>query len=280
VQSGVQRAFGAKLRSFLSRALRTRLNAFLAGIGVTALLQSSTATGLMVTGFAAGGLVELVPALAVMLGANVGTTLIVQVLSFNVAEIAPALILIGVLMFRRASAAPRDFGRVFIGLGLMLMALQSFLDLLTPYEDVPSLRLLLGAIATQPVLDVILAAGLTWAAHSSVAVVLVIMSFAAKGTVPPEAAFALVLGANLGTAINPVLEGATGDNPAARRLPVGNLINRAIGIVIVLAALGPISRFMVVLEAMARGQWRISTPPSISCSRWSSFRFSGPMLLC
>ena len=74
------------------------------------------------------------------------------------------------------------------------------------------------------------------------------MSFAAKGTVPPEAAFALVLGANLGTAINPVLEGATGDNPAASRLPVGNLINRAIGIVIVLAALGPISRFMVVLE--------------------------------
>jgi phosphate:Na+ symporter len=248
VQSGVQRAFGAKLRSFLSHALQSRLKAFFAGIGVTALLQSSTATGLMVTGFAATGLVELVPALAVMLGANVGTTLIVQVLSFKVAEIAPALILIGVLMFRRASAAPRDFGRVLIGLGLILMALESFLGLLTPYEDVPSLRLLLGAIATQPILDVILAAGLTWAAHSSVAVVIVIMSFAAKGTVPPEAAFALVLGANLGTAINPVLEGATGGNPAAKRLPLGNLINRAIGIVIALAALGPIGRFMVVLE--------------------------------
>jgi phosphate:Na+ symporter len=248
VQSGVQRAFGAKLRSFLSRALANRVKALLAGIGVTALLQSSTATGLMVTGFAAGGLVELVPALAVMLGANVGTTLIVQVLSFNVAEIAPALILIGVLMFRRASAAPRDFGRVLIGLGLMLMALQNFINLLEPYEDVPSLRLLLGAIATQPVLDVVVAAGLTWAAHSSVAVVLLIMSFAAKGTVPPEAAFALVLGANLGTAINPVLEGATGNNPAARRLPMGNLLNRAIGIVIVLAALSPISRMMVVLE--------------------------------
>jgi phosphate:Na+ symporter len=200
VQSGVQRVFGAKLRGFLGRALRNRLTAFLAGIGVTAVVQSSTATGLMVTGFAAGGLVDLVPALAVMLGANVGTTLIVQVLSFDVAEIAPALILIGVLMFRRASAAPRDFGRVLIGLGLMLMALQSFINLLTPYEDVPSLRLLLGAITTQPVLDVVLAAGLTWAAHSSVAVVLLVMSFAAKGTIPPEAAFALVLGANLGTA--------------------------------------------------------------------------------
>jgi phosphate:Na+ symporter len=83
VQTGVQRAFGARLRSFLGSALRNRYKAFLAGIGVTALLQSSTATGLMVTGFAAGGLVDLVPALAVILGANVGTTLIVQLLSFN-----------------------------------------------------------------------------------------------------------------------------------------------------------------------------------------------------
>ena len=248
VQSGVQRVFGAKLRGLLSRALRNRFKAFLAGLGVTAILQSSTATGLMVTGFAAGGLMDLVPALAVMLGANVGTTLIVQLLSFDVAEVAPALILIGVLMFRRAAAAPRDFGRVLIGLGLMLMALQQFISLLSPYEDVPSLRLLLGAITTQPVLDVILAAGLTWAAHSSVAVVLLVMSFAAKGTVPPEAAFALVLGANLGTAINPVLEGATGNDPAARRLPIGNLINRAIGVVAALAALGPVSRLMVVIE--------------------------------
>jgi phosphate:Na+ symporter len=248
VQSGVQRVFGAKLRGFLSHALRNRFKGFLAGIGVTAVLQSSTATGLMVTGFTAGGLVELVPALAVMLGANVGTTLIVQVLSFDVAEISPALILIGVLMFRRTAAAPRDFGRVLIGLGLMLMALQQFINLLTPYEDVPSLRLLLGAIATQPVLDVILAAGLTWAAHSSVAVVLLVMSFAAKGTVPPDAAFALVLGANLGTAINPILEGATGNDPSTRRLPIGNLFNRVIGVAIALTVLAPVGRLMVMVE--------------------------------
>ena len=248
VQSGVQRAFGSKLRSFLGRALRSRFRAFLAGVGVTAVLQSSTATGLMVTGFAAGGLVDLVPALAVMLGANVGTTLIVQVLSFDVSEVAPALFVIGLLMFRRASAGPRDFGRVLIGLALMLTALHQTIELLVPYEDVPSMRLLLGAIATQPILDVLLAAGLTWAAHSSVAVVLVVMSFAAKGTLPPDAAFALVLGANLGTAINPILEGTTGNDPATRRLPTGNLINRVIGVVLAFAALGPVGRLMVIVE--------------------------------
>lgn len=248
VQTGVQRTFGARLRGLLGTALRNRFTAFIAGLGVTAILQSSTATGLMVTGFAAGGLVELVPALAVMLGANVGTTLIVQVLSFNVAEVAPVLVLIGVLMFRRGTTSTRDLGRVFIGLGLMLMALRDLLELVTPYGDVPSLRLLLGAVATEPMLDVILAAGLTWAAHSSVAVVLLIVSLAAKGVVPPEAAFALVLGANLGTAINPCLEGATGDDPAAQRLPIGNLLNRMVGVAMALAALGPIGRLMVTIE--------------------------------
>ena len=248
VQTGVQRALGSRLRRLLGVALRNRGKAFLAGIGVTAILQSSTATGLMVTGFAAGGLVDLVPALAVMLGANVGSTLIVQVLSFNVAEVAPALILIGVLTFRRTSAAPKDFGRVLIGLGLLLMALHQFVGLLNPYEDVPSLRMLLGAIATEPVLDVILAAGLTWAAHSSVAVVLLTMSFAAKGVVPPQAAFALVLGANLGTAINPVLEGGDASDPASRRLPIGNLINRCLGVVIVLPLLPVLGPWLVTMD--------------------------------
>jgi phosphate:Na+ symporter len=118
----------------------------------------------------------------------------------------------------------------------------------TPYEDMPSMRLVLGAIATTPVLDVLLAAGLTWAAHSSVAVVLLVMSFAAKGAVPPEAAFALVLGANLGSAINPVLEGAAGDDPVARRLPLGNLLNRALGCVVALALLHQIGPWLMRFE--------------------------------
>ncbi len=248
VQTGVQRAFGARLRSFLGRALKNRLSAFLAGTGVTALLQSSTATGLMVTGFAAGGLIDLVPALSVMLGANVGTTLIVQVLSFNVATVAPALILAGVITFRRATTGLRDFGRVPIGLGLVLMALSQLVSVLAPYENLPSLRVLLDAISTQPVIAVILAAALTWAAHSSVAVVLVVMSLASKGTVSPETAYALVLGANLGTAINPVLEGTTGPDLAAKRLPQGNLVNRVIGVTVTLALLPYLGAILARIE--------------------------------
>ncbi len=168
VQTGVQRAFGAAAaRRRSARRCATAPRPSWPGWRVTAILQSSTATGLMVTGFAAGGLVDLVPALAVMLGANVGTTLIVQLLSFDVSAIAPVA-----GADRRADVPPRRrraraiSAACFIGLGLMLMALHQLLDLMTPYEDAPSLRLLLGAVSTQPVLDVMLAAGLTWAAHS------------------------------------------------------------------------------------------------------------------
>jgi phosphate:Na+ symporter len=249
VQTGVQRALGPRLRSFLGTALRNRFKAFFAGLGITTLLQSSTATGLMVTGFAAAGMVDLAPALAVMLGANVGTTVVVQALSFNVAALSPTLILIGVMMFRRDSNTPtRDLGRAFIGLGLMFLALSQLLEIMTQYEDMPSLRMLLGAVSTEPLVDVLLAAGLTWAAHSSVAVVLFIMSLAAKGAVPPDAAFALVLGANLGAAINPVLEGPSSDDPAAKRLPMGNLLTRIVGAAVALACLYPIGRLMVTYE--------------------------------
>ena len=100
VQSGILRAFGPELRRFLSKTLQNRMAAFAAGLGLTALLQSSTAAGLMATSFVSEGVVALVPALAIMLGANVGTTLIVQILSFNISAAAPVLFVLGLVAFR------------------------------------------------------------------------------------------------------------------------------------------------------------------------------------
>src|SRR5206468_3426628 len=143
VQSGVMRAFGSDLRTMLSTALRNRIVAFLAGMGVTALLQSSTATGLMTASFVTRGAVALVPALAIMLGANVGTTLIVQVLSFNVAAVAPLLFVVGVTAFKRGGQTrTRDLGRVAIGVGLMVLSLHILLDTLAPAENAPAVHAL------------------------------------------------------------------------------------------------------------------------------------------
>src|SRR6202167_4781284 len=249
VLSGVLRAFGPDLRRFLGKALDNRLSAFGTGLGLTALLQSSTATGLMTTSLAADGVVGLVPALAIMLGANVGTTLIVQVLSFNVAAAAPVLFIIGLITFRvGGESLTRALGRIAIGLGLILLALHILVDTLAPAEQAPAVRVLLGAITHDPVLCVVIAAALTWAAHSSVAVVLLVMSLAYSHFVTPEAALALVLGANLGSAIHPLLEGATRGDPASRRLPVGNLINRLVGILITLPVLPSLARELATLQ--------------------------------
>jgi phosphate:Na+ symporter len=243
VHSGILRAFGPDLRLLLAGALKNRFAAFAAGIGLTALLQSSTATALITSSFTAEGLVSLVPALAIMLGANVGTTLIVQVLSFNIAAAAaPVLFILGLVAFRGgARSRIKDLGRVSIGLGLMLLALHILLDTLAPAEDAPGVRVFMNAITGDPVLCILIGAAVTWAVHSSVATILLIMSLAYAHFITPYAALALALGANLGSAINPVFEGARRDNPASYRLPLGNLFNRVVGVLLIAPFLRPIA---------------------------------------
>jgi phosphate:Na+ symporter len=242
VQSGILRAFGPELRRFLSTTLRNRLAAFAAGAGLTALLQSSTATGLITASFVNEGAIVLVPALAIMLGANVGTTLIVQVLSFNVSAAAPFLFVVGLVAFRSGGRSRlKDLGRVAIGLGLILLALHILLDTLAPAEEAPAVRALLKLVTSDPVFCVLIAAALTWAAHSSVATVLLTMSLAFSQFVAPAAALALVLGANLGSAINPVVEGTQHGDPASYRLPLGNLLNRLVGVCVALPFLPDIA---------------------------------------
>jgi phosphate:Na+ symporter len=242
VHSGVVRAFGAELRRLLGIALQNRFRAFFAGVFVTAVLQSSTATGLMVCSFVIGGSLDLVPALAVMLGANVGTTLVVQVLSFNITVVTPILLMGGVIAFKRGGRTrTRDLGRVFIGIGLMLLALHIFLGALTTTESAVVSQALIGAIANQPILCLAIAAAVTWAAHSSVAVVLVVMSLGAAHLVSPTAEIAMVLGANVGSALNPLIESSQPGNPASRRLPIGNLLTRLVGCAVVLPFVHPIA---------------------------------------
>ena len=248
VHTGIVRAFGGSLRQFLAIGLKSRWKAFLAGMGVTALLQSSTATALMSTSFIAAGFMTLVPALAVTLGANVGTTLIVQVLSFKVSAVAPLFMLAGLIAFNRGKdSRTRDLGRTAIGVGLILLALHLIVATIEPVEKTAALRDLFAIVSGDPIIDVILAALLTWAAYSSVAAVLLIMTVAEHGIVTPVAAIALVLGANLGNVIPQYF--AAGTNASARRLALGNLIVRGVGCLIALPLLPWLTQAMTILEA-------------------------------
>ncbi len=248
VNSGVQRAFGSDLRWILGVGLRTRLRAFLAGVGVTTVLQSSTATALMVASFTAGGAVDMVPALAVMLGANVGTTLIVQVLSFDITLIFPFLIFSGYIAYKRGSSSRvKDLGRVAIGLGLMLLSLHLLGETIHPIESSEVLKNLLAVIAPDPLILVLLSGIFAWMAHSSVAAMLFIMSLATAGVIDPHAALVMVLGANLGSAVNPMLEGMGGD-PAKFRVPFGNLAMRVIGCAVALPLIDPMLKYMAMFD--------------------------------
>ncbi|GGJ38285.1 Na/Pi cotransporter [Neoroseomonas lacus] len=248
VQSGIMRAYGSRLRQRLGVGLANRRRGFAAGLGVTALLQSSTATAFMVTSFCAGGAVALVPGLAAMLGANVGTALIVQVLSFDVSALSPLLILVGVVAFRSSEhTRRRDLGRASIGLGLMLLALHMMVAVMAPVETSPALRAVLSAVADMPLPNLLIAAIIAWAMHASVAAVLFVASLHAAGVIGPEAALAMVVGANIGSAVNPLLEGDRSEW-ARMRVPIGNLVNRVVGGILVLAALPWVTEVMVRLD--------------------------------
>jgi phosphate:Na+ symporter len=248
VRSGVTRVFGTDLRRLLGRGLRTRLHAFLVGMGVTAVLQSSTATALMAMSFTGAGAVALVPALAVMLGANVGTTLIVQVLSFDISLVFPVLIAAGVFAFNRGRGTRwQDLARVAIGLGLMLLSLHLLAEAIGPSTNSDAVRALLAAITREPILNIAAAALLTWAAHSSVVVVLAVISLASTGVLGVEATLSMVLGANIGSAMNPVLEGPGGDR-VKLRLPLGNLATRLVGTALALPFLDEIGRLLMRLD--------------------------------
>ncbi len=230
VRTGFQRAYGADLRRTIRAATTNRFLALLAGIGVTGLLQSSTATALMTASFAGRSLITGAAALAVMLGADVGTTLVAQFLSLKLGVLSPLLILGGVVVFLTSRATRlHDLGRVAIGLGLMLLALRLIVGASAPMRDADVVQAVVTALAGEPVLAVLIAGLLTWLAHSSLAMVLLIMSLAATGAVPLVLAFLLVLGANAGGAIPPLLVSI---GPPARRVALGNLLFRLIGVAV------------------------------------------------
>ncbi|MGR7274374.1 Na/Pi cotransporter family protein [Klebsiella aerogenes] len=227
ISTALQRGFGTPLRNWMGRHLTNRWTALLAGIGITGVLQSSTAVSMMATSFTAAGTLSLAPALAVMLGANIGSTLVVQLMSFNVEMAIPLLLLAGFVVFKlRDHSSFESIGCAMIGLGLMLLALHLLSGTLAEIEVTQVFHAVMQGLQGDVVIALLVATILTLLCHSSVAIVLLIASLAATGAMDPSTALILVMGANIGGALPPVLNAGSA---AARRLPVGNLIVRLAG---------------------------------------------------
>lgn len=249
VRTAVTRAYGASLRQALGRLAGNRLSAAAAGLGATAVLQSSTATALIVSSFASRGLIAAPAALAVMLGADVGSTLIAQVLSVGVGWLWPLLLTCGIAAFLATeSGLLRRQARLAIGLGLMLLALSIIVQASSPLRQFENLPAVLAPLAASPLLAFAVAALLTWLAHSSIAVVLLVMSLAGTGVIAPPLALAFVLGANFGGALAPLVATA-GAARAARRVPLGNLLMRGAAALAVLPLIDRTLPWLAMVEA-------------------------------
>ncbi|MEX2644171.1 MAG: Na/Pi cotransporter family protein [Acetobacterales bacterium] len=251
VRTGINRSYGGHLRRVLSQSLDHRATAFLAGFGVTAILQSSTATALMTASFAGQGLIATGTALVVMLGADVGTAFVARVLSFDIHWLSPMLLVVGLLSFIWAGPTRvRDLGRVWIGLGLMLLALRLIVGASQPLGHSAVVIEVLAALADDPLLAVLLGALLTAALHSSLAFVLMAASLAGTGVIPVQLGLLLVLGANIGGTLPPTLATWAG-GPPARRVTLGNAGFKCSAALVAALALDPVH------EALS---WIVSAP--------------------
>jgi len=251
VRTGLTRAFGAALRRAIAACSRNRFTAFLGGIAITGLLQSSTATSLLVSSFAGRGLIPLSIAFAIMLGADIGTTIAAQVLSFDLGWVSPLLIGVGVITFLSSeSDKPRHLGRVAIGLGLMLLSLKLLALATQPLRNAPAFMALLQGLQDEYVIAVVVGTLATWFVHSSLSTVLLVMSFAGSGLIEPRLALALVIGANIGGALAPYMA-QSGADVEARRVPLANLMTRAAVGIALLPFLGPIVEGLSMIDASA-----------------------------
>jgi len=236
VRTGVERAYGAALERTLKGARGGRFRAVALGAFVAVLLQSATAVAVLAAGFAAGGLLAAGPAMAMLLGADLGSALVVQVLSLDLGWLTPFLLITGGWMFLKGTGrGVKQTGRILMGIGLVLVSLKLIGEATAPLRHSEALPAVVAYLSGDMITSFLLGALFAWLVHSSIASVLLIAHMAAQNVLPLELATPLVLGANLGGAL--IAVGLTrAAAPAARRVPLGNLVFRGAGAVIALVA--------------------------------------------
>ncbi|WP_261644240.1 Na/Pi cotransporter family protein [Erwinia mallotivora] len=244
VRTGIMRVYGADLRRVLSRSVSKKPMAFVAGIGVTALVQSSNATTLLVTSFVAQELVGLTPALVIILGADVGTALMARLLTFDLSWLSPLFIFFGVVFFLgRKQTRAGQLGRTSIGLGLILLALQLIVAAATPITQAAGVKVLFSSLTGDVMLDALLGAVFAIISYSSLAAVLLTATLTATGVISFKVALCLVIGANLGSGLLAMLNNST-SNAAGKRVALGSLLFKFIGSLIVLPFIDPLSELL------------------------------------
>ena len=236
VRTGIERAFGASFRRHVTTA-SNKTTAAATGLCMAVILQSSAAVALLVAGFAGSGALSFATGLPIILGADLGSALVIQVLSFDLEWLTPALLAIGGLIFIKSDRRTlKQAGRIILGIAFILISLRFLRETMIPIRDSDFLPAIAAYLESDFLTAFIIGATLTLIMHSSVATILLCVTMVAIDALPVSAAIALVLGANLGSALIPVWLGR-GMNVQARRLPLANLLVRGTGAVLALLLL-------------------------------------------
>jgi phosphate:Na+ symporter len=244
VKNGFTRAYATSLQRVIANSTSNRIKAFVAGLGVTAILQSSTATAMICSSFASKKMIGTAAGLAVIIGADVSTTLVAQILTFDLSWLMPILLITGVFMHHRYEHKGRKkhIARALIGLGLILLSLTIIKQSAAPLGSSPTLPVILKPLEAEPLLALIVAGAITWMLHSSLAAVLIIASFTSSDLINFKLGLLLVLGANLGGAIIPYIM-TMKMGARAKRITTGNVLMRVTCILMILPFLDFILTF-------------------------------------
>ncbi len=237
VRTGFERAFGGQLRLWLRRSTSNRFAAAFSGAGAAVLLQSSTAVAMLLAGFVSAGAIGSMAGMAIVLGADLGSAVVALILNSRLVGVMPVLLLGGVLIFLRSSRRRlRQIGRIMIGLALVFLSLDLIRAASLPLVDNAGAHGVMLYLANDPISAFLLAAVFAWLVHSSVAAVLLFATLASQGALPPVAAFAMIMGANLGGAMIAFFLTLKSD-VAVRRVIWANLVLRGGGAALVLWAI-------------------------------------------
>ena len=279
VRTGFERANGNAFRRAIQRSNSNRFKAVGVGILVAVLLKSSTAVAVLASGFAASGVLGFIPGMALLLGADLGSALVVQILSFDLSWLMPILLLLGGLLFLKGrTGLVKQIGRIILGIGMILLSLKLIAEATIPLRESELLIVVMGYLANDLVASFLVGICITWVLHSSVASVLLIAALVGQQIVPIPVGAALILGTNMGSGL--IAFGLTRSQAAiGRRIPTGNLIFRSIAGVLVLIALrivelpvpltpGDGMRWMVLGHLAFNGALLVICLPLIGLMKW------------
>lgn len=225
VRTGIERAFGPSFKRRLTRG-GSPLQLLALGVALAIILQSSAAVALLVSGFAGTGALGFFSGTAIVLGADLGSALLISVLSLNLQWLVPVLLTIGGILFLKSERRPlRQAGRIVLGVAFILIALRFLREAVDPIEHSSILPVLSGFLESDPLAAFLTGTALAFAMHSSVAAILMFVAVVGMGALPVGVGVSLVLGANLGSALIPLWL-TRGAQPAMRRVPWANLVLR------------------------------------------------------